>query len=153
MVAALLALPAKMWDILVWGILGIVYTIWMGGAYIVNLLEDLFRMLVGLNPVQSGVQSGADITTLIINNRGVRQIFTNLVAFATIMLIFLTIIKIIQEHYKDKHGGNPYVLVFRMVKAMVLFMFVTAACVVGLQLSLIRVRIIKTGKACTPRLA
>lgn len=113
----------------------ILYTLWMAGAYIVNLIEDLFRMLVGLNPVQSGVVSGADITTLIINNRGVRQIFTNLVAFATIMLIFFTILQIIREHYKDKHGGNPYVLVFRMVKAMVLFMFVTAACVIGLQLS------------------
>ena len=113
----------------------------MCGALLINLIEDLFRMLVGLNPVQSGIQSGADITTLIINNRGVRQIFTNLVAFATIMLIFLTIIKIIQEHYKDgKHGGNPYVIVFRMVKAMVLFMFVTAACVVGLQLSSVILR-------------
>ena len=97
-------------------------------------------MFVGLNPVQSGVESGADITVLIINNRGVRQIFTNLVAFATIMLIFFTILQIIREHYKDKHGGNPYVLVFRMVKAMVLFMFVTAACVIGLQLSSVVLR-------------
>lgn len=129
-----------MFDGLIELILQLVYLIWLGGAYIVNLIEDLFRMLVGLNPVQSGVDSGADITTLIINNRGVQQIFTNLVAFATIMLIFFTILQIIREHYKDKHGGNPYVLVFRMVKAMVLFMFVTAACIIGLQLSSVVLR-------------
>ena len=130
---------------------GAIYLLWRMGAWIVNLIEDLFRMLVGLNPVQSGVNDDKDITNIIIENRTVQQIFLNLVAFATIMLIFFTILQIIREHYKDtKTGGNPYILVFRMVKAMVLFMFVTTACIVGLQLSQVVLRALDSATGRDP---
>jgi len=122
-------------------IYGFIYLLWLAGAYIINIIEDLFRMLVGLQPVQSGFANGEDISVLIISNSYVQEIFLNLVALAVIMLIFFTILQIVREHYKDtKHGGNPYVIVFRMVKAIVLFMFVTAACLVGLQLAQIVLR-------------
>jgi hypothetical protein len=131
---------AAFFDAILFAILTFIYALWRGGAFIVGVIEDVFMLFVGIRGTASGSvtdedEAVTDIVVLIINNRVVQEIFRNLVAFATIMLIFFTIIKIIQEHYKDKHGGNPYVLVFRMVKAMVLFMFVTAACIVGLQLS------------------
>jgi hypothetical protein len=101
-------------------------------------------MFVGIRDPHGAMGSAADhfedplsggIATFIIRDSNVQAIFINLAAFAVIMLIFFTILQIIREHYKDKHGGNPYVLVFRMIKALVLFMFVTAACIVGLMLS------------------
>lgn len=127
-------------------ILNFIYLLWLGGATLLGVLENIFMLFVGVvKPHEMGgyldpndasdTNWGQDITARVLGYRATQEIFFNLVAFATVMLIFFTIIQIIREHYKDKHGGNPYVLVFRMVKAMVLFMFVTAACVVGLRLS------------------
>lgn len=127
-------------------ILNFIYLLWLGGATLLGVLENIFMLFVGVaKPHEMGgyldpndasdTNWGQDITSRVLGYRATQDIFFNLVAFATVMLIFFTIIQIIREHYKDKHGGNPYVLVFRMVKAMVLFMFVTAACVIGLRLS------------------
>lgn len=112
----------------------LVYGLWRGCAAIVDLIELLFKKFAGLSTEEMSGQSG-DISTMIIGNKVITNVFTNLVIFAAVMLIFFTIIQIIREQYKDKNGGNPYKVVFRMFKGMVLFMFITAACLVGLQLS------------------
>ena len=108
---------------LIWNVL---YLIWMLIAWIVDAIEVVFRKLAGLNV------DGEDLVTRIINNSAVKTIFGNLVGFATAMMIFFTIVKIMQDHYKEKDGGNPYKIVLRTFKGMLMFAFVGVAVTVGL---------------------
>jgi|GEM_PF-6076922 len=117
-------------------IASILYSIWMAGAAIVNLVEVLFRKFAGLDDVyKSGTKWTGDLSTIITSDPTIKKIFTNLMIFAFIMLVFFTILQIIREQYKAKDGGNPYILIFRMFKAMALSVFITAAVVVGMQAS------------------
>ena len=104
------------------------YFIWQMIAYIVNTIETIFRDLAGLG-------SKGDMLSDIIDNDNVQKIFKNLVAFATAVIIFFTIIKIIQEHYKEKDGGNPYKILIRTFKGLLMFFFVSAAVTVGVYAS------------------
>jgi ferredoxin len=53
------------------------------------------------------------------------------------MMIFFTIVKIMQDHYKEKDGGNPYKIVLRTFKGMLMFFFVGVAVGVGFVVSLV----------------
>lgn len=108
----------------------LLFKIWSWLAWFIDQIESIFRGLAGLN-----TEVGTDMASEIITNKTVGSIFSNLVAVCTAILIFFTIIKIIQQHYKEKDGGNPYIIVFRMFKGMLMFAFVTAACLVGLYAS------------------
>ena len=116
------------------------YLIWRAFMFVIDLIEGMFKKFAGLDNTVgiSGVPKAEGKTnnvveTIIINNPTIANIFTNLVIFSIVLLIFFTILQIIREQYKDKNGGNPYIIVFRLVKAAVLFIFIPAACVVGLQ--------------------
>lgn len=106
----------------------VLYQIWHLLAWIVNGIEKIFRNLAGLG-------ENGDIVSDIVNNPKVSQIFRNMVGLATALIIFFTIIKIIQDHYKEKDGGNPYKIVIRTFKGLLMFFFVNAAVVVGLYAS------------------
>ena len=121
------------------GIGGIVYTIgnliftflyfiWKVLAGIVGSIEKIFRSLAGLD-----AEPGQDLVSVVINNDAVQIIFGNLVGFATALIVFFTIIKILQDHYKEKDGGNPYKVVISTFKGMLMFFFVGIAVTVGLQ--------------------
>ena len=118
---------------LVYGIeqffMGLFYMVWRTLAIVVDWIESIFRNLAGIGGNQ------VDIASSIIQSKSVEMIFGNMVAVATALLIFFTIIKIIQDHYKEKEGGNPYMIVFRMFKGMLMFFFVTAAVLVGIYAS------------------
>lgn len=105
--------------------------IWSGLATIIDMIEGVFRKLAGV----SGNGEVTDMATEIISHNMVQRIFGNLVAISAALLIFFTIIKIIQQQYKEKDGGNPYIIVFRMFKGMLMFFFVTAAVLVGIYAS------------------
>ncbi len=103
--------------------------IWRLLAWIVTNIESVFRQL-------AGVDGGAkDMAQSIIQNQHVKDIFNNLVGFAIAMIIFFTVVKIIQDHYKEKDGGNPYKIVLRTFKGLLMFFFVTGAVTVGIYAS------------------
>lgn len=106
----------------------IFYMIWRLLGWIVNGIETIFRNLAGLG-------DKGDIVSDIIGNSKVDQIFKNMVGLATALIIFFTIVKIIQDHYKEKDGGNPYKIVIRTFKGLLMFFFINAAVVVGLYAS------------------
>lgn len=107
--------------------------IWSLIAYFVDGIESLFRGLAGLG---TSAGSGAtDMASQIITDPAVQRVFSNLVGVSVALLIFFTIVKIVQNQYKEKEGGNPYTIVFRMFKGMMMFFFVTAAVLVGLYAS------------------
>lgn len=103
------------------------YWIWRGLAAIVNLIEGIFRNLAGLNGGDNN-----DMVSSIINNGSVKAIFGNLVGLSMALIVFFTIVKILQDHYKDKEGGNPYKIVLRTFKGLLMFFFINAAVTVGL---------------------
>ena len=105
------------------------YTVWRLLAWVVAQVEGIFRNLAGIG------SSGKDMVSEIIGSDQVRSIFGNLVGFATAVIVFFTIIKIIQDHYKEKDGGNPYKIVIRTFKGLLMFFFVQGAVVVGLKTS------------------
>ncbi len=105
--------------------------IWTGLARIVDAIEGVFRNLAGVG----GDGEVKDMAGEIITNKMVQTVFNNLVGVSAALLIFFTIVKIVQQQYKEKEGGNPYIIVFRMFKGMLMFFFVTAAVLVGLYAS------------------
>ena len=105
----------------------LLYDVWRLIAWVVNGIEDVFRKLAGLN------SDGQDMASIIINDDFVGDLFKNLVAFSTVMIIVFTIVKIVQEHYKEKDGGNPYKIVIRTFKGLLLFLFITSASLLGLE--------------------
>ena len=105
--------------------------LWGFLAKLVNAIENVFRNLAGVG----NNTATNDMATEIITNDMVKRIFENLVAISAALLIFFTIIKILQQQYKEKQGGNPYIIVFRMFKGMMMFFFVTAAVLVGMYAS------------------
>lgn len=105
------------------------YMIWRLLAWVVTQVESIFRNLAGIGG------SNKDMVSEIINNKNVGYIFANLVGLATALIVFFTIVKIIQEHYKEKDGGNPYKIVIRTFKGLLMFFFVQAAVTVGLYAS------------------
>lgn len=131
------------------GIFQIFYFVWRCIAVIVDIMESVFQMLIGLKPIksaaakpieQSGVDANAptefnDLPSWIINQPVIKVLFQNLAIFAVILLMFFTIIVIIREQYKNKDGANPYMIVFRTFKGMIMLLFVTAAVLVGLYAS------------------
>ncbi|MBR4418547.1 MAG: hypothetical protein IKT33_00930, partial [Clostridia bacterium] len=110
-------------------------SIWTLIANVVNAIEGIFRKLAGLD-----VPDGNDMVSEIIYHDTVGTIFGNMVGLATAVIIFFTILKIIQEHYKEKDGGNPYKIVLRTFKGLLMFFFVQAAVVVGLKASQVMFR-------------
>lgn len=114
----------------------ILLNIWSLIAKFVDGIENLFRGLAGLGDTPGAAGNTAtDMATEIISDPRVQQIFTNLVGVSVALLIFFTIVKIVQNQYKEKEGGNPYTIVFRMFKGLMMFFFVTAAVLVGLYAS------------------
>ncbi len=109
--------------------------IWALMANVVNAIESVFRNLAGL-----GTGENSDMVSEIINHPSVGAIFGNMVGLATAVIIFFTILKIIQEHYKEKDGGNPYKIVLRTFKGLLMFFFVQAAVIVGLEASQVMFR-------------
>lgn len=125
----------------------------MGAAFIVDIIEEIFLMLAGVVPIYRAPveipiigpdgtvpdiptqEFQGDLIRTLIQSQVVQTIFASLIAIATALLIFFTILQLIRNQYKEKDGGNPYTTVFRMIKGMVLFMFITAAVMVGLQVS------------------
>ncbi len=104
------------------------YWIWELLAHVVGFIEGIFRNLAGL-----GGDENNDMVSKIINDDNVGYIFGNLVGLATALIVFFTIVKILQDHYKDKEGGgNPYKIVLRTFKGLLMFFFVNAAVTVGL---------------------
>ncbi|MBO4726250.1 MAG: hypothetical protein J5598_01445, partial [Clostridia bacterium] len=120
---------------LLWGIF---YKIWSMLAWLVDGIEGIFRNLAGI-----GTTGNDMVSTIIggyIDKNGktvnpVGEIFRNLVALSIALIVFFTIVKIIQDHYKDKAGGNPYQTVLRTFKGLLMFFFVTTAVSVGLYAS------------------
>ena len=102
------------------------YMIWRLLAWIVGGIESIFRNLAGIGG------TGKDMITEIIYHDSMDYILGNLIGLSTALIIFFTIIKIIQEHYKEKDGGNPYKIVIRTFKGLLMFFFVQAAVSVGL---------------------
>ncbi|MBO5229674.1 MAG: hypothetical protein J6B20_02675 [Clostridia bacterium] len=125
------------------------YMIWRLLAWIVSGVESIFRNLAGIG------ESGKDMITLIIQNKSVDAIFKNLIGLSTALIIFFTIIKIIQEHYKEKDGGNPYKIVIRTFKGLLMFFFVSAAVSVGLKTTQVMFRALDaaTGSGNTASIA
>lgn len=105
------------------------YNIWKMLAVVVNGIENIFRRLAGIDV------GTTDIVSEIINSDQVTAIFGNLVGVSTALIVFFTIVKIIQDHYKDPNGGNPYKVVLKTFKGLLMFFFVHAAVVVGLYAS------------------
>jgi len=128
------------------GLSRFLFAIWSGLAGVVNVLEDVFMMLAGRTrvyqppPLPDGsvpdtYREGTDLVSDILGAGPVQQTFYSLMAVATVLLIFFTIIVLIRNQYKEKDGGNPYQVVFRMFKGMVMFLFITTAVMVGIQVS------------------
>jgi len=127
------------------------YSIWASIARFVTLLEDLFMVFAGRRDVYLGsdevmvlpdgdivvgdVGTSGDLPTMLITHPTVQTIFFSMMAVATVLLVFFTILKLVQNQYKERDGGNPYTTVFRMVKGMTMFLFITAGVIVGLQVS------------------
>jgi len=107
-------------------VFNLLYLLWYLIAWIVSGVESIFKKLAGLDV------EGNDLVTEIINNGAVQTIFSNLVGFATALMIVFTIVKILQDHYKEKDGGNPYKICLRTFKGMLMFFFVGIAVTVGL---------------------
>lgn len=105
---------------------GFLYNIWRLLAWIVGGVESIFRNLAGIGG------TGKDMITGIIYHESMDAILGNLIGLSTALIVFFTIIKIIQEHYKEKDGGNPYKIVIRTFKGLLMFFFVQAAVSVGL---------------------
>ncbi len=105
---------------------GFLYNIWRLLAWIVGGVESIFRNLAGIGG------TGKDMITGIIYHDSMDDILGNLIGLSTALIIFFTIIKIIQEHYKEKDGGNPYKIIIRTFKGLLMFFFVQAAVSVGL---------------------
>lgn len=103
------------------------YWIWRCLAGIVNFIEGIFRNLAGLNGGDNN-----DMVSSIINNGSVKAIFGNLVGLSMALIVFFTIVKILQDHYKGKEGGSPYKIVLRTFKGLLMFFFINAAVTVGL---------------------
>ena len=117
----------------------VAFVIWTLFARFVDVIEGVFRRLAGLEQIhieeatsesgahiggggQSSTESG-DIVYLLLNNQSIRQIFQNLIIVAVVLLMFFTIIQIIREQYRQKDGGQPHMIVFRMFKGMFLMLF------------------------------
>jgi len=111
------------------------YTIWSLLAWVVDIVENVFLQLAGLEDVHMGgetVEQSQDIVSILLNEPIVRQTFANLVIISITLLMFFTILQIIREQYRNKDGGNPYMIAFRMFKGIVLFVLISVACFVGL---------------------
>lgn len=109
------------------GLISLLYRLWSLIGWFVEQIENVFKKLAGVSTAP-----GQDMASNIIQSNNVQSVFWNLTGLCTALLIFFTIVKIIQQHYKEKDGGNPYIIVFRMFKGMLMFFFVTAAVLVGL---------------------
>jgi hypothetical protein len=134
---ALLHLGANLPETLLYSLLqlipNLIYSIWLGVAYIVGIIEQIFRILSGL---ENPPGSQTSFATGVINPDGpLGPMFTNLIAVCAVIMFFFTIVVIVRENYKNKDGGSPMTIVFRTIKGFVLFIFIQAACIVGLELS------------------
>jgi len=96
-------------------ILKILYLIWLAGASLLNLIEQIFFIFVGIQPTATppptvdqagnpviGVNSpwGDDIVARVFSNRATQEIFFGMVAFATV--ITKDIFRIIQIDTLEK---------------------------------------------------
>ena len=111
------------------------FSIWSAMAAIVNTLEFLISVFAGLSSAEVGGEQVDDIVIGVVTSEPVLAVFGALIGFAIVMMIFFTIIQLIRNQYKEKNGGNPFTLVFRMFKGMIMFLFITVAVIVGLTLS------------------
>ncbi len=114
----------------------ILYNVWRLLAWVCSGIESVFRGLAGLNVDTNE----PDMVQKIIEDDNVKKIFGNLIGLSMALIVFFTIVKIIQEHYKEKDGGNPYKIVIRTFKGLLMFFFVQAAVTVGLYASRVMFR-------------
>ena len=116
-----------------------IYAIWMSAGFIIGIFEDIFMVFAGVDHLPPDYNAGnyepVDLPTRVITDGTVQTIFFSMMAVATVLLVFFTILKLVQNQYKERDGGNPYTTVFRMVKGMTMFLFITAGVIVGLQVS------------------
>jgi hypothetical protein len=124
------------------GFFRIMYTMWLAIADIVDTIGGIFMSLIGIGGAHHNKETGEifpeqDLALRIMNDPAVRSLFGNMVAAGAALMIFFTIIQIIRENYKNKEGSNPYLIVWKSIKGMVMFLFITAACVAGLHVSTI----------------
>jgi hypothetical protein len=123
--------------------------------WLLDILEDGFMRLAGVKQgkvyqaqgkgvvdqstgeVKSwdDVPASGDLITLMVGNDNVRSAFNAFIVVAVALIMFFTVLQIIREQYKNKDGGNPYIIVFRMFKGIITMLFITAAVLAGLQIS------------------
>jgi len=94
------------------------YAIWRILASIAVILEQMFRLLAGIDTgiiinntsaVSPNATTGpnlqkTDLVSLLIQNTIVQNVFSALVVISIILLLFFAILQIIREQYKNKDG-------------------------------------------------
>jgi hypothetical protein len=126
-------------------VLNFIYSLWKTVAGFCDVLEGMFRKLAGLGgrpwdpgkgvSIQEDAVGNHDLGNILIQNSKVTTIFSSILVIAVALLVFFTIIQIIREQYKNKDGGNPYTIVFRMFKAMITMLIIPAAVIAGFLVS------------------
>ena len=125
-----------------------VYYIWKMFAWAVGIIEDAFMRLAGIQvttksttessngiEVYTGEYKSDDLVAGFVRNETVKNMFNAFLVIAVSLIIFFTVLQIVREQYKNKDGGNPYIIVFRMFKGIITMLFITAAVLAGLATS------------------
>jgi|LGOV01.1.fsa_nt_gb hypothetical protein len=109
------------WDTVVGGLQAIVaaaiylvpnffYTIFIGLAFILDLVQSLFRKMAGLESYSmQGIEyNRGDIAIELINNNDVKNVFISMMVLGLVLLIMSTFIAVIKSEYEpmDKKGSN-----------------------------------------------
>ena len=122
---------------------GFFYTIAMGLFKMIDILQDVFRKLAGLEPVYvsngglTGTGGAQDNVILsILTNSKVIEILITMTMFAVALLIIATIVQLIRVEYTTEGAKNSKGSILGLsIKSLGMFLLVPFLCVVGVGVS------------------
>ena len=129
-----------------WGeILKALYNIWATLASIIDAIQVIFGMLVGVNKVvwvdsstmggsQLGEVASNNIIISIFTHEYVYGAFIKILILSIFLLVIFTMIAIIKQEYStsvEKAENNPMEIIKRSVRALVSFLCVPLVCIFG----------------------
>ena len=122
---------------------GFFYTIALGLFKMIDILQDVFRKLAGLEPVYvsngglTGTGGAQDNVILsILTNSRVIEILITMTMFAVALLIIATIVQLIRVEYTTEGAKNSKGSILGLsIKSLGMFLLVPFLCVVGVGVS------------------
>lgn len=120
------------------GIIGAFYGLFAALLSLIDIIQDLFRKMAGLDPVYyagdiAGEEEGLDIITRLLLSDMVQNALISILILSFILLIMFTIFALVKQQYAVQPTSTGEIF-GRSFRALIGFLFIPIVCVGGMYL-------------------